>query len=148
MLHICIHHDVGVNGAFHSASELGFFQFMNPPPSTPVGWNLRLGSRRNLEDPEFMIQYGCSLYQHCALHNFSVTWPVFSVVRKSYRWCFTTSTSSHVVFVLANYYILCCHTQEWANNANKSNRSVHFSSSLQMELVCDIIPSSEFQLPR
>lgn len=145
MFHICIHHDVGVNGAFHSASE-------TLPHPTPISWNLRLESRRNLEDPECTIRYGCSLYQHCVLHHFSVTWPVFSVVKKCNNGV-VQHRPVHVLFLCLQTVTYCAVIHRYGLTMLTTATEVSISlfqltNGTLAQPVCDVTPSSEFRLPR
>lgn len=48
-------------------------------------------------------------------------------------------------FLCANYHVVRCYVQVWANEANDKNRRIHLD--LQMEhCQLDIIPSSKFKI--
>lgn len=60
------HRTGAFNGALHYGSEVGFSD-MGPTKSSETPLleisNFRLQRQRNLNDPEFAIQYGCPIYR-------------------------------------------------------------------------------------
>lgn len=91
-------------------------------------WQFRSKSRRNLNKPEFTIQYGSlniSLKDNCVLYRLISTCSVFSLVQH---------LPIHVLFLLLLYM------WEWPGNANDNNRRILLALPTQnLDLVDSVV---------
>lgn len=86
-----------------------------------------------------------TLSENATLRHLLATWFVFGVVTKPYQQYYVTRANLGFVPLHTNYQAVCCYMQLWANNANE----IHLAFlTCKHQLICDVIPNSQFQLPR